>query len=155
MRFLRLRPPAPPPVERNRSGAALALAVYAMAVIGALVGGMFFLALAEHRVGRNTLALTHAAAAAEEGAAHALATWDPVALNGLGPGDSAAFAGVTGGGTGRFEGAVIKVGPSSFVVRSEGGPVDGTARRVVGLIVRVDSAGAPRALRERAWIWLY
>lgn len=136
-------------------GAALALAVYALAVIGALVSGMFFLALAEHRVGRNTLALAHAVAAAEEGAVHAVATWDGGALAAFAPGDSAPFAGVTGGGTGRFEGAVIKVGASSFVVRSEGTAIDGTARRVLGLVVRVDSAGTPGPLAERAWVWLY
>lgn len=138
-----------------RRGAALALAVYALAVVGTLVAAMFVLALAEHRVGRSTVSLTHARSAAEEGALYAIASWDGATLTGLVPGDSAAFAGVTNGGTGRFEGVVIKLGPWSYVVRCEGAAIDGTARRVVGLMVQVDSGGTPRPLRERAWVWLY
>lgn len=134
---------------------AIAVAVYALAVIGALVAGVFFLALAEHRVGRNALSMAHAAAAAEEGAVHALTTWDGGVMDALSPGDSAPFAGVTGGATGRFEGTVTKLGASSFVIRSAGSAIDGTARRVVGLLVRIDSAGTPRPLGERAWVWLY
>ena len=139
----------------EQSGAALALAIYALAVLGALVAGVFFLALAEHRVGRNTLALAHAVAAAEEGAVHALAAWDAGAMATLTPGDSAPFAGVTAAATGRFEGTVTRLGASSFVIRSAGSAVDRTARRVVGLLVRTDSAGAPRPLGGRAWVWFY
>jgi Tfp pilus assembly protein PilX len=62
---------------------ALAVALFALVVIGALVAGAFFTGMLEQRIGRNTLYATEAAQAAEAGTAAILADWDTYNLNNL------------------------------------------------------------------------
>lgn len=56
----------------NRSGFALAIALIAIVVIGAIIAGVFFASTQEYRIGRNTLLQTRAMTAAEYGLQHVM-----------------------------------------------------------------------------------
>lgn len=71
----------------DERGMAMAVAIFALVVVGALVAGAFFAGNLEQRTGRNSIYAAEAADAAESGTASVFATWDPL-LNGLAVGDS-------------------------------------------------------------------
>ena len=71
----------------NERGMALAVAIFALVVVAALVAGAFFAGNLEQSTGRNTVYAFEAADAAESGVSSVFATWDP-ALNSLAVGDS-------------------------------------------------------------------
>jgi hypothetical protein len=60
---------------------ALAVAIFALVVIGALVAGAFYASTLEQRTGRNSMFAAEAAQAAETGPMAVLANWDAYALN--------------------------------------------------------------------------
>jgi hypothetical protein len=64
----------------DERGIALAVAVFALVVIGALVAGTFFAGRLEQQTGRNTFMAAQAAEAAEAGLNHAVATQTAAAL---------------------------------------------------------------------------
>ena len=76
----------------DERGMALAVAIFALVVIGALVAGAFFAGQMEQRTGRNTLYAAEAAQAAEAGATTILADWDQFNLNNIVVGDSTVLA---------------------------------------------------------------
>ena len=65
----------------NERGMALAVAIFALVVIGALVAGAFYASTLEQRTGRNSMFAAEAAQAAETGPMAVLANWDAYALN--------------------------------------------------------------------------
>jgi Tfp pilus assembly protein PilX len=93
----------------NERGVALAVAVFALVVIGGLVGGAFFLGMQEQRVGWNTLKHQQAFSAAQEGAQLEVANWNTGTYNGLTVGDSAAFAGMLSNNAGWYRGSVMRL----------------------------------------------
>jgi hypothetical protein len=62
---------------------ALAVAIFALVVIGALVAGAFYASSLELRSGRNSIYATQAEQAAETGPMSVLAAWDQYALNNM------------------------------------------------------------------------
>ncbi|HEV8355570.1 MAG TPA: hypothetical protein VGQ17_02275 [Gemmatimonadales bacterium] len=68
--------PAPRPVHHDERGIALAIALLAIIVIGALITGTFFSGRTEMQSGRNALYLGQATEAAETGLADAFASWN-------------------------------------------------------------------------------
>jgi hypothetical protein len=67
---------------------ALAVAIFALVVVGALVAGAFFAGNLEQITGRNSVYAAEAADAAEAGASNVLADWDQFNLNNIANGDS-------------------------------------------------------------------
>ena len=67
----------------NERGIALAVAVFALVVIGALVAGVFFAGRLEQQTGQNTMYAMQASEAAEAGLADAVATQGAEAMLGL------------------------------------------------------------------------
>lgn len=65
----------------DRRGFALAIAMFAIVVIGALIAGAFFSSTQEYRIGRNLITQTRAMAAAEHGLTHAVSAGWPADLN--------------------------------------------------------------------------
>jgi type II secretory pathway component PulK len=63
----------------DERGIALLIALVALGVIGALVGGIFFAARLEQQSGQNALYAVQAGEAAEAGLSEAVATLDPAA----------------------------------------------------------------------------
>jgi len=121
----------------NERGVALAVSIFALVVIGALVAGAFFMGMQEQRVGRNTIQFQQAFAAAEEGANRQVANWNRDANNALVSGDSVIFAGTVVNARGWYRGSIRRLNDQLFFVRSEGFSFDSAARQHVGLLVRL------------------
>lgn len=62
--------------RNNREGMALAMAMFAIVVIGALIAGAFFASTQDFRIGRNSLVAQRAFTAAEFGLNKTMANWD-------------------------------------------------------------------------------
>jgi len=67
----------------TRRGVALPMAIFALVVIGILVGASFYIGRQEQTVGRNTVRLQQAFSAAEGGMQLQVANWDPSVYNQL------------------------------------------------------------------------
>jgi hypothetical protein len=63
-------------LKSNREGMALAMAMFAIVVIGALIAGAFFASTQDFRIGRNSLVAQRAFSAAEFGLNKTMAEWD-------------------------------------------------------------------------------
>src|SRR5204862_3319700 len=64
-------------VLQNERGMALALAIFALVVVGALVAGAFFAGTQEQRVGGNWRRLQQSFGAAETGLNEVIRNWNP------------------------------------------------------------------------------
>ena len=104
----------------SERGMALALAIFALVVVGALVAGAFLAGHLEQRTGRSTLYAEQAADAAEAGAAETLASWDALDLNALAPGTTAAFPTVPLAGRSAYRPTVSRLNGQIFLVQSLG-----------------------------------
>jgi len=121
----------------DERGIALAAAVFALVVIGGLVGGALFVGMQEQRIGRNSLTQIEAFGAADAGAQIQLAEWDKDVYNQLNPGDSLVFGGMLTGGAGWYRGSVRRMSDMIYFIRSEGFSRDSTARQQLGGLVRL------------------
>lgn len=122
---------------RNEHGIALVVAIFAMVIIGALVASAFFIGMQETRVGRNTIRLQQALAAAEEGVTQRVALWNPSVTNRITIGDSLAFSGTVSGNAGWYRGYVFRLDSMIYLVSAEGFSEDSTARQRVGMLTRL------------------
>jgi hypothetical protein len=137
-------------VWKDERGIALAIAIFALVVVGAMVAGAFFAGTQEQRVGVNSRRVQQSFGVAEVGAAERLATWRPDSFNGRGiyPADSVSIALTRAPfGTGSYGGVVYKLYNSMFLIdvngadwasragRTQGGS---GARQRVGLLTRLD-----------------
>jgi hypothetical protein len=148
---------------RDERGIALAVALFALVVIGALVSGSFFAGRLEQQSGQNSMFAAQALAGAEAGLDDVLINADPAVLEALpigGVADLGPLALEMRLSAGR---QVLRLTNSLFLVRStgtrrnaDGGPL---ATRSLGLLVRILPADGvvPARLspvRERAWAQL-
>jgi len=125
---------------RNERGIALAVAIFALVVIGGLVSAAFFVGVQEQRVGRNTVKLQQAFSAADGGAQAAVNVWpDSVALfnkmvvgttRDLGRGSMASSAGW-------YRASIKRLNDQLFIVTSEGFSQDSSARQRVAIMLRL------------------
>lgn len=153
--------------ESDERGIALFVAVFALAVIGALVGGIFFAARLEQQSGQNALFAVQAGEAAEAGLSEAVATLDPTALELLPVGGTPLDLGTvtlpSGASASRH---ATRLTQYLFLIRVRGlraGPAGSAlAARSVGLLVRLPAAakggadpGGVVRLGERGWVQLY
>jgi hypothetical protein len=127
-------------------GMALALAIFALVVVGALVAGAFLAGHLEQRTGRSTLYAQQAADAAETGANETLVAWDALDLNVLAPGATAAFPQVMLAGRSAYRPTVSRLNGQIFLVQSLGTRINAggnaLARRTVGIVARLASLGS-------------
>jgi len=66
---------------RNERGMALAIAIFALVIVGALVAGAFFAGTQEQRVAENSKRLQQSFGAAEMGLNEVIRNWKPQTLN--------------------------------------------------------------------------
>jgi hypothetical protein len=136
---------------------ALAVAIFAMVVVGALVAGAFFAGTQEQRVGENQRRVQTSFGVAEAGAQERVLNWDPATMNKrplycpCAGGDSVPIPSVGAdtvapGGSGRYFGNSYKVGPNLFLIdvtgrdkASAAGAIagGGGARQRIGMITRI------------------
>jgi hypothetical protein len=148
--------------RRDERGIALALALFALVVIGGLVSGSFFAGWLEQQSGRNSMFAAQALAFAEAGLDEVLVNADLSALEALPIGDVpldlAPLASPNAGCR------VNRLTSRLFLVRCTGSRSDADghplAIRSLGLMVRILPADgvSPAGLSpvtERAWVQLY
>jgi hypothetical protein len=136
---VRIRPPDPAPTGGPKPGFTLAAALFALVVIAALVGGAFFAARQELRVGLNHRWSEQASGAAEAGLLAALTEGAAGRWRTVAAGDSLRFFGNLPSGTGRYAGAVHRLNTQLFLVRATGVDVTGQSERTVGALARLVS----------------
>jgi hypothetical protein len=153
------------PSPEDRRGFALAVALFGLVIIGAVVSGSFFAGRLEQHSGQNTMFAAQALDAAEAGLSDVLANADVMALEALSAGGvplELPPLTVTAGVTSSRK--VVRLTSTLFLVRATAATrnADGTplATRALGLLVRIAPAtgATPRQLvplRERAWMHLY
>src|SRR6266702_1395889 len=140
-------------IPRNERGMALAVAIFALVVVGALVAGAFFAGTQEQRVGENQRRVQTSFGAAEAGVQERVISWKPDSMNkrNVYPQDSVPIysvsaQGSTPGGTGRYFGYSYKLGNNIFLIdvtgrdqASANGPLAGGAgaRQRIGMITRL------------------
>jgi hypothetical protein len=141
------------PILRDERGMALAIAIFVIVVVGAMIAGAFFAGTQEQRVGENQRRVTTSFGVAEAGAQERVLSWDPGTMNkrplycNCAGGDSVVIANAPApGGTGSYGGYSYKIGPNLFLIdvtgrdqSSAGGPIagGGGARQRVGIIARI------------------
>ena len=107
------------PDLKNERGIALALAVFALVIIGALVAGTVFAGRLEMKGGSNSVYASQAFEAADAGLASTMGGWQS-GYNNLKTGDSLALADVSLGGNAYTYGKIVRVSTSTFLIRSTG-----------------------------------
>jgi len=136
-------------IPRNERGMALAVAIFALVVVGALVAGAFFAGTQEQRVGENQRRVQTSFGVAEAGAQERVLSWDPNTMNKrpVYPLDSVAIAPTNApNGTGSYGGYSYKVGSNLFLIdvtgrdnSSAAGAIagGGGARQRIGMLTRI------------------
>lgn len=154
----------------DERGIALALALFALTVIAALVGSSFLAARLEQQSGRNTVFSAQAREAAEAGLSEAVSTLEASALSALVAGDAPqSLESLTLGSGVSASRDVSRLTTGLFLIRARGlrRSANGMilATRSLGALVQLvpatafdtasgASASGPR-LAERGWFQLY
>lgn len=135
-------------VMQNERGIALAVAIFALVIVGALVAGAFFVGTQEQRVAESSRRLQQSFGVAEVGIGQRVATWNPNVDNVVQvfPANSLTVA-TTPGMTGTYGGTIRKLNPNLYLIdimaqdsislRGGVGRASGGARQRVGLLARV------------------
>ncbi len=137
-------------IPRNERGMALAVAIFALVVVGALVAGAFFAGTQEQRVGENQRRVQTSFGVAEAGAQERVLSWDPTSMNKRPqyPADSVVIGpnAAAPNGTGSYGGYSYRVGPNLFLIdvtgrdnASAAGAIagGGGARQRIGMLTRI------------------
>ena len=130
--------------QSGERGAALAIALLALVVVGALAAGAFFAAIQDQRLAENTRRVAQAQGAAEVAADDLVTYWDPAAYDTLPvypegrwviADAQASFA--TPGQSGQFYGAIYRLNHDLFLIDVTGRNGGAGARQRVGLLARL------------------
>jgi hypothetical protein len=132
----------------NERGMALAVAIFALVVIGALVAGAFYASTLEQRTGRNSIYAAEAAQAAETGPMAVLANWNQYVNNNMAIGATTPIGtsplGVGSGLT--YTVNATRLNNNIFLLTSLGSKTDGAgnelARSTVATIARLSFVNA-------------
>ncbi len=121
-------------------GIALAISVFAMVVIGGLVGATFYVGHLEQRSGRNTMYATQSFEASEAGLTSVLTAWNN-SYNSMAVGDTMTLPTVNLSGMVSFTPALTRLNSNLFLVKSTGRRTDAggniMAKRTVGALSRL------------------
>lgn len=129
----------------RRDGFALAVAIFAIVVIGGIVAGAFFASNQDYKIGRNTLLQERALAVSEYGLNKAIANWDVTTNSTMAVGATSApvyfeLAAQSGSASDRATVRVTRLSPLTFWAVSEGqvgSGVSSGARRRTGMILKL------------------
>ncbi len=95
---------------KDTGGFALAIAVFALVLLAAIVAGGYFSATQELQIGRSMRSLTSSFYTGETGVREVIADWNPALYTTLAIGDTVRFGPTTISGGGEYSVAVIRVG---------------------------------------------
>jgi hypothetical protein len=135
-------------VLRDERGMALAVAIFALVVAGALIAGAFFAGNQEQRVGQNSVRVQQSFGVGEAAINEVALNWKPLVYNALKiyPTDSFVITDTaTLGRTGRYSGVIRKLNSQLYMVdmtgrdrASAGGTISGGgARQRLGWLMRI------------------
>lgn len=133
---------------RNERGMALAVVLFALVVVGVMVGGAVFISTQEQRMGDNTRRMEQSFGVAEYGLADRIRSWRTDSINGRGtyPADSLRIGPITAANrSGSFGGWIYKLNDNLFMLDVVGGDslsvagrgAAGGARQRLALITRL------------------
>lgn len=133
---------------RNERGIALAIAIFALVVVGALVAGALFAGTQEQRVAESSRRLSQSFGITELGVAEQVRVWDPVVNNAVAryPVDSLTVARTpNAANTGSFGGSIFKLNDNLYLIDVNGADSasraniirGGGARQRIGMLVRI------------------
>jgi hypothetical protein len=131
------------PRLRNERGMALAVAIFALVVIGALVAGTFYSGWMEQQTGQNTFYATQAAEAADAGLSEAISVGDAMVFEPIPIGGSVDLGSLTIDGDGyvTVSRSASRLTESVFLVRALGERTKASggvlASRTVGSLTRL------------------
>ncbi len=127
----------------NERGVALAVAIFAIVIIGMLVTGIFYASYLEQRTGENTLYAQQAFEAAETGMVDVLSNWNQSVYGGFPVDTPQALTAVTAGRS-RYTPIVTRLNSNLYMVSARGEQLDagGTvlSRRMLGTLARLAPA---------------
>lgn len=95
---------------KDSHGIALAMAIFALVLLAAIVAGGYFSASLEYHIGRGMRSTTKSFYASEAGIHEVLEDWDPVIYNALQPGGSVTVGPFTLAGGGSYIATIERVG---------------------------------------------
>jgi hypothetical protein len=128
---------------QRREGFALAVAIFAIVVIGGIVAGAFFASNQDYKIGRNTLLQERALAASEYGLNQTIAQWDVATNTSLAVGATTApkifsLTAQTGGTADQATVRLTRLSDLTFWVVSEGqvgtGVASGARKRTSSIL---------------------
>ena len=125
--------------NNKREGMALALAMFAIVVIGALIAGAFFASNQDFKIGRNSLVAQRAFSSAEFGLNKTMAGWDQAMNLAVKVGKDTNFTYATGDG-GSAAVKITRLNDYTYWVVSEGSAGVGTSvetRRRTSQVLRM------------------
>lgn len=149
---------------KDRRGMALALALFALVIVGALVAATFFMGRLEQQSGQNTLFAYQAAEAAEAAVSDAIASLTEPALQTLLVGSTLALPDIALGDRATGRRVIIRLTGSLFLIRATGRRLDAAgndlAVRALGSLVKlvpdsISGSNVVRRVRERSWMQLH
>ena len=134
-------------VRQNERGIALAVAIFALVIIGALVAGAFFAGTQEQRVAENSRRMQQSFGLAEVGVGQRVAAWNPLTDNvtpvwpagSMTVADAPSVSGVYGGRVLKLNANMylIDITAQDSVSRSGRLRASGGARQRIGLLTRI------------------
>ncbi len=126
---------------QSERGIALAIAVFAMVVIGGIVSATFYVGALEQQSGRNTMYSTQAFEASEAGLTATFVNWNSATYNAMATGDTLTLPTVNLTGGVSYTAALTRLNPNVFLVRSTGSRLDAggnvLAERTVATLSRL------------------
>jgi hypothetical protein len=149
---------------KDQRGMALALALFALVIVGALVAATFFVGRLEQQSGQNTLFAFQAAEAAEAAVSDAIASLTEPALQALPLGSTLTLPDIALGDRAIGRRVIIRLTGSLFLIRATGRRLDAAgselAVRDLGSLVKlvpdsISGSNVVRRVRERSWMQLY
>jgi len=98
---------------REEGGFALAMAIFALVLLAAVIAGGYYSASQEFQIGRGMRSLTTSFYAGEAGIREVLRDWDPETMFALAPGNALMFGPKTYPGGGSYTARVVRVGSAA------------------------------------------
>lgn len=127
------------PRRRGDRGFALAVSIFALVIISALIVGVFFAARQEMRLGINSRTSVRALGAAEAGLNTNVANWQTGTWNAMADGDSAKIDSVTlASNGGSYSGWVRRLNAELFLIRTTGTDPQKSAQRTLAGFMRLE-----------------
>ncbi len=118
-------------------GFALAVSIFALVIIAALITGVFFAARQEMKIGENSMSAQRAFSAADAGVNSAIANWNITAWNSLATNATASFSGALPSGTGSWTGTIKRLSPQIFFLQVTGTDKNNLSSRTLGELARL------------------